>query len=400
MTSMLRTYCPFRHLLMALLLGLIGTRAGAGVLPEDRADILYHVYQGDDITVQGPALLVRKKFGESVGVNVTFDHDAVTGASIDSRATGASSLKEKRDQYSIGSSYLRGKTTYNVSFMNSKETDYLSDNLSFSISEDMFGDLTTVTLGFTRGWDDVSKNTNEVQGVVSLIPMGSVDRRNYRLGLSQILTKKFIATLNYESGALEGYLQNPYRVIRYCEPPAEPVTCTSNNAEEKYPRTRTSNAVSLDGRYYLPWRASAKLGYRHFSDSWGITGQTYELGYLHSLGQRWTLEGSYRYYTQNRADFYSDLLPFAGALTFFARDKSLATFDDSALRIGLGWKLLINGRHYGTFSGFYERIQYNYKDFRDATVAASTPRAQPLFSFGANVIMLQYTHNYFWWSGQ
>ena len=42
-----------------------GALAFAGVLPEDRADVLYHRYQGGGVTIQGPSVLVRKKIGEN-----------------------------------------------------------------------------------------------------------------------------------------------------------------------------------------------------------------------------------------------------------------------------------------------------------------------------------------------
>ena len=37
----------------------------AGVLPEDRADLLYHRYEGGGVTIDGPSLLVRKSIGEN-----------------------------------------------------------------------------------------------------------------------------------------------------------------------------------------------------------------------------------------------------------------------------------------------------------------------------------------------
>jgi hypothetical protein len=45
-----------------------GTAAQAGVLPEDRADILYHRYDGGGVTIDGPSVLVRKKFADKVSV--------------------------------------------------------------------------------------------------------------------------------------------------------------------------------------------------------------------------------------------------------------------------------------------------------------------------------------------
>src|SRR5215831_7570719 len=82
--------------------------ARAGVLPEDRADVMYHSYDGGGVQVTGPAVLVRKKFGESLSASFDYDADMVTSASIDVRTSGASQYKDKRTQYSGGLEYLRG----------------------------------------------------------------------------------------------------------------------------------------------------------------------------------------------------------------------------------------------------------------------------------------------------
>ena len=385
-----------RFLLLALLwLGASVTHAG--VLPEDRADFLYHVYQGDGITVKGPAILVRKKFGETVSADVNYETDTVTGASIDARASGASSLQEHRRQWSSGVSYMRGKTTYNVSYMNSTESDYVSRNMTFGITEDMFGDLTTVSLGFTRGKDDVSKRAGP--GVyIPALGIGKeneskVDRRNYRLGWSQILTKNLIANLDYESSAMDGYLQNPYRRVRYGAPNSK----TTSFQDEKYPRTRTTNALGVSGQYYLPYRASLKASYRYFTDSWGIVAHTGELEYVHPLKGRlsnFTIEGMGRYYTQTHADFYSDLFPFIDAQNFEARDKILSTFDDWSVRVGGSWRWAHSPKTYGVVSLFVDHIQYNYKDFRDETERNVASGLQSLFSFDANVYMVQYVQHF------
>lgn len=295
-------------------------------------------------------------------------------------------------------SYLRGKTTYNVSYMNSTESDYVSNNLTFGITEDMFGDLTTVSLGFTRGKDDVSKRAGP--GVyIPALGIGKendskVDRRNYRLGLSQIITKNFITNLDYESSAMDGYLQNPYRRVRY----GAGNSLTIGFQDEMYPRTRTTNAIGLSGHYYLPYRASLKAGYRYFTDSWGIVAHTGELEYIHPLKERlsnFTLEATARYYTQTHADFYADLFPFIDAQNFEARDKILSTFDDWSIRLGGSWRWTHSPKTYGVVSLFVDHIQYNYKDFRDETVKnVASISLQPLFSFDANVYMVQYVQHF------
>ena len=68
--------------LTALLLAMTGT-AIAGVLPEDRADVLYHLYDGGGVEIDGPSLLVRKKVGKSVSIVGNYYVDMVSSASID-----------------------------------------------------------------------------------------------------------------------------------------------------------------------------------------------------------------------------------------------------------------------------------------------------------------------------
>ena len=53
----------------------------AGVLPEDRADVLFHRYEGGGITIQGPSVLVRKKLNESVSLAGNYYVDAISSAS-------------------------------------------------------------------------------------------------------------------------------------------------------------------------------------------------------------------------------------------------------------------------------------------------------------------------------
>jgi hypothetical protein len=38
----------------------LGAVGRADVLPDDRTDLLYHLYEGGGLTVQGPSVLVRK----------------------------------------------------------------------------------------------------------------------------------------------------------------------------------------------------------------------------------------------------------------------------------------------------------------------------------------------------
>src|SRR4030065_85508 len=54
----------------------------AAVLPDDRADALYHYNDGGGVTVRGPALLVRKSVADTVSLSGRYYVDTITSASI------------------------------------------------------------------------------------------------------------------------------------------------------------------------------------------------------------------------------------------------------------------------------------------------------------------------------
>ncbi len=356
--------------------------SGAAVLPEDRADLLYHRYEGGGITIQGPSMLVRKKIGENFSVNANYYVDMISSASIDVLST-ASPYKEERKQFSIGTDYLRGKTLYSLNYIHSKENDFTANTAIAGLSHDMFGDLTTVSLGFARGWNVVGeRNTPSFKQ--------DMDSRTFSTGLSQILTKRLIATLEYEVVTDEGFLNNPYRKIRYLDPLSG---LGYAFADEKYPHTHTSSAASIGGRYLLPFHAALNGSYRFYSDTWGIVANTAEIGYTQPYKNVWTFEVSYRYYTQTHADFYSDLFPRIDFQNFMGRDKELAAFDTSSIHLGATYNFLKSGWHgfdKASVSFYYDRLQFNYKDFRNDLVSLRNSGVkagtEPLYSFDANVI--------------
>ncbi|MBC7983135.1 MAG: DUF3570 domain-containing protein [Candidatus Obscuribacterales bacterium] len=364
----------------------------AAVLPEDRADVMYHSYDGGGVTVNGPSLLVRKKFGESVSVAANYYIDMVTSASIDVEVSGASEYKEERTQSSLSVDYLRGKTTYNLSYINSEESDYTADTASIGISEDMFGDLTTVSIGYTRAWDLVGKNvkTNGVLGPDPNFVEKTVDHRSYRLGISQVITKHLIVGVNYEAQSHEGHLGNPYRSFRYLD---------INNLErfvlENYPATRTTNAVSLNARYFLPYRAAVHGSYRVFRDTWGIVADTMEIGYTHPWRSAWIFEGSYRYHKQEAADFYADLFPRENFQNFQARDRNLSSMNNQTIHLGVSYELTSpwSWLEKGSANLFIDRVVFDFKDFRDARMSKTNftntpvaPGTEPMHTESANVI--------------
>ena len=199
-----------RQIAIALILLTFGQALLAGVLPDDRTDLLYHRYEGGGVKIDGPSLLIRKKVGKSVSLVGNYYVDLVSSASIDV-VTTASPYTEERTQWSLGMDYLRGNTTISTSYTSSDESDFDATTYSLAISQDMFGDLTTLTLSYALGEDIVGRSDDPTF-------MEENTRQHYGIGLTQILTRNLITSLNVETITDEGFLNNPYRSVRYFDP--------------------------------------------------------------------------------------------------------------------------------------------------------------------------------------
>jgi hypothetical protein len=298
----------------------------------------------------------------------------------------------------VGADFLHGKTTYSVGYINSVEPDYKANTTYYSLSQDMFGDLTTITLGYRRGWDNVYRD--ECNPALPAHAIGTecpqiindpafhqrTDHWGYSFGLTQILTRNLLANVNYEILTDQGYLANPYREIRYASPGGVGFTL----APQIYPGTRTSNAASVQLKYYLPWRAALTGSYRFYHDTFGIVGNTLETDYTFPLWKGWVFDASLRYYTQTHASFYSDLFPYANYANFLARDRELAAFDSWTPGVGASYEFAIPQApwiHKSTANIRYDRLMINYKDFRNALLAAQYGAGnEPLYKLDANVL--------------
>jgi hypothetical protein len=268
----------------------------------------------------------------------------------------------------VGVDYLHHNTLMNLSYTASEERDYVANALGINIAHEVFDGLTTVTLGYTAGKDEVGKTGTSFRQ--------DIDRYHYRLGLAQVFTKTFLVNLEYEGILENGYLNSPYRAARL----------QGLLVPERYPGTRDSYAFAAraikgltadDGRLV----ASLQLGYRYFWDTWDIRASTVETAYQRYIDSRWLGEIHYRYYRQTAASFYADDFPVP--MTYMARDKELSTFRSHAIGGKLSYALQEHPAFVrrSTLNVALDHLIFDYDDFTDT-------RTQVPYGFSANVVQL------------
>ena len=380
----MRTLIPRLILLAGCLLLGVNHGAFAGVLPEDRTDILYHLYDGGGVEIDGPSLLMRKQVAKNVSLVGNYYVDVVSSASIDVITT-ASPYSEERKQYSLGVDYLHANTTMSLGFTDSSESDFDATTYNLSISQDMFGDLTTLSLSYALGDDVVGRSDDETFSRDNT-------RQHYGVGLTQILTRNLITTLNFETITDEGFLNNPYRSVRYADS-GSPLGYSYE--PELYPHTRTSNAVGLRARYYLPYRAALQGEYRFFTDTWDIESHTAAISYVHPMDD-WTFTIKYRWHDQTGAHFFSDLFSRSEATNFRGRDKELSPLTSQTLKLAASYEFMSDGWRFidrGSVNFSIDLLTVDYHEFRDLTAEVPVG-GEPFYSLDADVVQLYFS---FWY---
>jgi hypothetical protein len=355
--------------LAAPLAGLLGgvlptTPATAMTLPEDAAEAMYHLYDGGGVTAQGPALLVRKSLMDKVTLSGTYYVDAVSNASIDV-VTTASPYKETRNEYGIGADYAYRDSLLSIGYSNSDEPDYKAQGLSIDAAQEVFGGMTTIKLGYSRGQDDVGRKG---EGFFDY-----AKHWRYRLGLTQILTPRWVATLNFEAVSDEGFLGSAYRAARVF----------GALVPERNPRTRSSRSFKIGAIGEIMPRTSLRADYRYFYDTWDIKAHTFEIGGSRHVGESFLIDASLRYYRQSKALFYYDNAPIE--TLYVSRNRQLSTFNGFApgVRVTYQYKQ-VPGQYEIKGHLNYEYQKYKFSDFTDI-------RNGQLYSYGAHVLQLLVT---------
>jgi hypothetical protein len=358
----LRLFVRFWQALVGLF---VAGGATAVTLPEDKAEAMLHSFDGGGVKASGPAFLVRKSLFDKVSLSAQYYVDAMSNASIDV-VTTASPFKETRQALTLGADYVVRDASISVSLDRSREPDYNADTAGIDVAQDVFGGMTTVSIGFSRGRDDVGTKT-----------LGFFDQAThwqYRAGVTQILSPRWLMSLNVEAIADEGFLGSPYRAARVF----------GTTVPEKVPRTRSARAVKLGTAADVGGegsRLALRAEFRHYWDNWGIKAETLEFGASRYFGAHWLADANLRWYSQGKALFYSDNATVE--TLYVSRNRQLSSFHD----VGLGAKLTYSFTGHVKLTGSYEFKQFRFSDFTDVRTGGA-------YGYRANVLQLYVSATY------
>lgn len=349
----------------AIALLLLPATARAESTPANQVDFtaLYYGEQGRT-QVYEPVVRVTRLFGDGQFLSAQLAVDVITGASpsgalptgtvqtitsasgrlrtVPAGAIPTANFQDRR--FALDGDWHRpwGKlfsTTIGVHA--SRERDYQSLGVNGKITADLLQHSITLTAGGGYSDDSVFPLGGTPIGLSDGTAVS--DQKNPKrvsvllFGVSRVLTRRWMMSLDATRTAERGYLTEPYKVISLMEPfsgvPIAQVT-------DKRPSTRTRNSALLSSVYHLA-NDIAYTSYRYYWDTWGIQSSTLDVRYRHRLASDdWYLEPHLRFYRQSAADFFTAGLSSALAPPDFATsDYRLGQLATMTLGTTFGFRL-------------------------------------------------------------
>jgi hypothetical protein len=379
---------------------LLGTAAHAADAPhaEDLTvdtGILYYKEGEGRVQVVEPVVSVKKIFSENNSLDVKLTFDSLTGGSpngaipskspqtfsttsgsvvpggtpsnsaSNSFTTPAGALpvdpnftKKREGAVLNWSKGIDEANAFTLGLGYSHELDFKSTSISSTYSHDFNNKNTTLTAGVNVEYDKLSP-VGGTPVPFSYNTDGATEDDQHKtetgelIGLTQIMSRRWIWQLNYSHDVAVGYLNDPYKLVSVVSPflgGAVPVPSAGAGGKEiifknvhyifeQRPGYRHKDSIYLENRYAFD-RDSVAVSYRYSSDSWGIRSHTLDTHYHFDAGNKYYVEPHVRYYTQSAADFFryyvlqNDDLP-----DNVSADYRLAHFNATTLGAKLGRRL-------------------------------------------------------------
>lgn len=228
-------------------------------------------------------------------------------------------VEDERLAFTLDLTGRIGRHTPGLQLAYSSEQDYTSLGIAVRDAIDFNKKNTTLTLG-------VAANLDKVEGAYM---DRAEDKRTFdaMVGLTQLIDSKSFITANLIVGQADGFLNDPYKVVEL----------NGTIVPEKRPDSKDKTILYLAWtRFFDEADGSLELGYRRYSDSFGIGANTLSAAWYQKLGSQFILRPAVRFYNQTAADFYD--VRFAGSPDVYSADYRLSDLQSWGYGLKLIWQ--------------------------------------------------------------
>ncbi len=359
-----------------LLLGLLGLGMTCGVLAQAETgtyrmtpnknlveiDILGNYYEQDgnfgapqgglgteQLDNLGGIVVVRVPLDSNTAIAATAGVDYYSSASTDridyQLSTASASDLRKYGNISVTQRDLGGGRTYGARVGISKEYDYFSLNGGLSFAQEWARGQHQISLGlqaFADEWliilpDELRRPSTRPA------PLDGSERQSYNFSAAYagILSPRMQMAITAEVTAMRGLLSTPFHRI-YFEGVDEAAFLAGNRRDfpaddiERLPNTRYKFPLSLRLNYKVNDVLTLRTFGRYYTDSWEVSGTSFELEAAYQMGDAWTVLPYARYYVQQASEYYAGFGEHLATERFYTSDVDLADF--TTTKLGLGFR--------------------------------------------------------------
>lgn len=314
--------------------------------------------------VYEPFVRVTRLYADGQSLSAQFGLDVITGASpsgalptgdIQTTTTASGNIvtvppgqvpmTEFRDQrFGVDADWRKPLNRYFTSEIGghfSREKDYQSLGVNGKVSIDLRQRLTTLTVGGGYNHDSVFPVGGTPDGLSDGAIVSTQNNpkqvKNILLGLSQVLTRRWLLSIDASRTFESGYLTEPYKVISIVDAKTGvPVGQLTDNR----PDTRNRTSLLFNSVYHFSDDV-LYLSYRYYWDTWDLRSNTIDAKYRHDLSENTYLEPHVRYYHQNPVSFFTPGLVEGAPLPDFATaDSRLGLLNTMTLGATYGFRIL------------------------------------------------------------
>lgn len=246
---------------------------------------------------------------------------------------------------------------FNVGFSGSSEYDYTHLGINANFARDFNQRNTTLSFGVAFANDQIDPVGGTPAPLTPMLDVGDRSNRtgsesknvtDFVIGLSQVMSRNFVAQLNYSYSNTSGYQTDPYKIISLVDgvtgdtigrtPPPGAQGPSHEFRYESRPDQRTKHSLFAQGKYYLDGKV-LDASYRYMTDDWKIDSHTVDLRYRWPMDGGNYLEPHVRFYTQTGAEFYRlSLVDGLPPPQYASADYRLGNFDAVTAGLKYGWK--------------------------------------------------------------
>jgi len=274
------------------------------------------------------------------------------------------------------------------------EDDFYSGSVNVAFAHDFNDKNTTVSFGVNDESDIIQPIGNTP---VPLSDYGAFAKEGNKskngvgalLGVTQVMTRTWLAELNFSVDRFSGYLDDPYKIVSVLDTGGN----TTGYVYENRPDSRTRRSAYLENR--VGWdRTSASVSLRYMTDTWGIHSDTAQVHFRWwSPTRQQYVEPTVRWYRQSAADFFQPWLSSADVedTKYVSADPRLADFH--ALTYGLKYGFGLGDKLHRPGSEFTVRLEYYQQTLDIRTPQPAALQGLDLFP-GLKAVLVQFGFSY------